>query len=56
MAESNNEFQMSQECRERILQFFSIITMQDQQATGGGGGGSGGSSGSLDEMCQIKIL
>lgn len=26
---SNNEFKMSQECRERILQFFSIITVQD---------------------------
>ena len=26
---SNNEFKMSQECRERILQFFSITTVQD---------------------------
>ena len=40
----SNEFRMSQECRERILTLFAIITQQEQ------------TSAQLDEMQHLKIL
>lgn len=40
----SNEFRMSQECRERILGLFSVITQQEQN------------SAQMDEMQHLKIL
>jgi hypothetical protein len=28
----SNEFKMSQDCRERLLYFFSVVTYQDQSS------------------------
>lgn len=40
----SNEFKMSQDCRERILTLFSVVTQQEQSAP------------QLDEMQHLKIL